>query len=207
MKIWHLKTRLEIQKTPQTEFKIQRCLATLSPSNGVTLVPDVRVWGEQTSAPSVQAAHQLCKGYLIFANTHMPFIKVTCSTIIWASDWLTLYVYNVNDGLSQSREISEIALHSTRMISAKILNYTTKDTTPGKIHHHTRKSPQQILYDTRCNIHSGLNQGTMHWYILLVLVKTLDWHFWISTARCTLGHLEFQSPHRWMICWIRRSWD
>ena len=45
------------------------CLATLSPSNGVTLVPDVRMWGEQTSAPSVQAAHQLCKGYL-FQHSH-----------------------------------------------------------------------------------------------------------------------------------------
>ena len=121
---------------------------------------------------------------------------------------LTLYtLYIMLMMVCHRAERYQSALHSTRMISAKILNYTTKDTTPGKIHHHTRKSPQQILYHTRCNIHSGLNQGTMHWYILLVLVKTLDWHFWISTARCTLGHLEFQSPHRWMICWIRRSWD
>ena len=70
------------------------------------------------------------------------------------------------------------AWHSTRMISAKILNYTTKDTTPGKIHHHTRKSPQQILYHTRSNIRSGLNQGTVHWYILLVC----QWKILIDTS-------------------------
>ena len=70
------------------------------------------------------------------------------------------------------------AWHSTRMISAKILNYTTKDTTPGEIHHHTRKSPQQILYHTRTNIHSGPNQGTVHWYILLVC----QWKILIDTS-------------------------
>ena len=149
-------------------------------------------------APALQGISNLCQHSHAAHQSDLQYKNMSC--------WLVCFIIYIMM-VCQRAERYQRAWHSTRMISVKILNYTTKDTTPGKIHHHTRKSPQQILYHTRCNIHSGLNQGTMHWYILLVLVKTLDWHFWISTARCTLGHLEFQSPHRWMICWIRRSWD
>ena len=188
MKIWHLKTRFELQKIPQTEFEIQLrwiwCLATLSPSNGVTLVPDVRMWGEQTSVPSVQAVHQLCKGYLIFANTHMPFIKVTCSTIIWASDWLTLYVYNVNDGLSQSREISErltlntddlsedFELHHKRYYARQDPSphqkITTTDSLPHQMQHPQWAKPRNnaLVYSTCVSENSWLTlldfHGTLH---------------------------------------------
>ena len=78
------------------KFEIQLCwmwcLATLSPSNGVTLVPDVRMWGEQTSAPSVQAVHQLCKGYLFQHShaVHQSDLQYKNYTIYWAAKRRTI---------------------------------------------------------------------------------------------------------------------
>ena len=115
-----------------------------------------------------------------------------------------LYVY---DDLSKSREISErltlntddlsedFELHHKRYYARQDPSphqkITTTDTLPHKIQH-----PQWAKPRNSALVHSTC-----------VSVKNLDWHIWISTAHCTLGHLEFQSPHRWMICWIRRSWD
>ena len=91
---------------------------------------------------------------------------ISMPTLTYCSpEWLAVQKYELLIGLlymymmmiCYRAERYQSAWHSTRMnmISAKILNHTTKDTTPGKIHHHTRKSPQEILYHTRCNIQSG----------------------------------------------------
>ena len=120
------------------------------------------------------------------------YIRLTYSTKIWAADWLTLCVQC--DGLSNSREISERLILNTddnRQDPSLHQKITTTDTLPHQIQH-----PQWAKPRYSALVHS-----------ISVSVKNLDWHIWISNARCTLGHLEFQSPHRWMICWIRRSWD
>ena len=137
----------------------------------------------------------------IYSNTHMPFIKVTCSTKIWASDWLTLNVYD--DDLLQSREISErLTLNSDDLSEDFELHhkryYTRRDPSPHQKITTTDTLPHQNQHPQWAKPrYSALVHSTC------VSVKNLDWHIWISTAHCTLGHLEFQSPHRW----IRRSWD
>ena len=115
-----------------------------------------------------------------------------------------LYVY---DDLSKSREISERLTLNTDDLSEDFelhhkRYYARQDPSPHQKITTTDTLPHQIPHlDWAKPRYSALVHSTC------VSVKNLDWHIWISTARCALGHLEFQSPHRWMICWIRRSWD